>query len=83
VTRTQISLTEDQHRFLTSLSRQTGESIAAIIRRAVERLRCEEDAPHHVAKRLIGAFEDECHDVSVNHDEYLWGRPGRDGRKRR
>lgn len=73
--RTQISLTEEQHRFLVEFSRQSGESISAIIRRAVDRLRVEQDTPNQRALRLIGAFEADKNDVSVRHDEFLWGEP--------
>jgi len=78
VNRTQISLTEEQHRFLVEVSRQSGESISEIIRRAVDRLRAEEDTPNRRALGLIGAFEADRPDVSVRHDEFLWGEPSDD-----
>lgn len=71
--RTQISLTEEQHRFLVEVSHQTGESISEIIRKAVDRLRAENDIPNRRALRLIGAFEADRPDISVRHDEYLGG----------
>ena len=73
--RTQISLTEAQHSFLLRLSRETGESIAAIIRRAVDQMRQENETPSGRAQRMIGAFEADASDVSVHHDTYLWGSP--------
>jgi Arc/MetJ-type ribon-helix-helix transcriptional regulator len=81
--RTQISLTEEQHRFLVEVSRQSGESISEIIRRAVDRLRAEEDTPNRRALRLIGAFEADRPDVSVRHDKFLWGEPADDKKKER
>lgn len=71
--RTQISLTEEQSKFLAEFSHQSGESISAIIRLAVERLRAEQEPPDLRAMRLVGAFEADKHDVSYRHDEYLWG----------
>lgn len=71
--RTQISLTDDQHRFLVEASRQSGESISEIIRRAVDRLRAENSTPNQRALRLIGAFQADRHDVSIRHDDFLAG----------
>ncbi|MBF0500088.1 MAG: hypothetical protein HQM09_08145 [Candidatus Riflebacteria bacterium] len=79
--RTQISLTEEQHRFLVEVSHQSGESISEIIRRAVDRLRAENDVPNRKALRLIGAFEADRPDVSIRHDEFLWGEPSDDERQ--
>ena len=75
MTRTQISLTEDQHRFLVSLSRQTGESISALIRKAVDELRNKQSTPRQKALKLLGRFEADRTDISTNHDEFLWGNP--------
>lgn len=81
MTRTQISLTEEQYRFLADLSRQTGDSISAIIREAVDRYRSIEDTPNRKAIRLLGAFKADRHDVSIKHDEILWnGNPDDAGR---
>lgn len=76
MTRTQISLTEDQHQYLTTLSRRSGLSISALIRDAIERLRSEQEIPTKKAYRLLGAFHADRHDVSVNHDNILWNDPG-------
>ena len=73
--RTQISLTEEQQRFLAEFSRRSGESISAIIRRAVDQLRGEAEKPNRRALRLVGAFKADRRDVSTNHDEILWGKP--------
>ncbi len=73
MTRTQISLTPEQHRFLKELAHQSGESISAIIRRVIDRLRAEGDTPNARALKLLGAFKADRPDVSVKHDEVLWG----------
>ncbi len=73
MTRTQITLTEEQYRFLTDFSRQTGESLSSIIRRAVDRLRAQEEPPNRRVLGLIGAFQADRDDVSLRHDEILWG----------
>ncbi|GEM_PF-653324 len=71
--RTQITLTDDQYRFLIEFSRQTGKSISSIIRKAVDHLRAEEKTPNRMALKLVGAFEADRPDISVHHDEILWG----------
>lgn len=82
--RTQISLTEEQHRYLAEMAKQMGDSISGIIRRAVDRLRAETDTPKARALRLIGAFEADRHDVSWRHDELLWAaEPSPEPRKKR
>ncbi|MDD2998829.1 MAG: ribbon-helix-helix domain-containing protein [Candidatus Riflebacteria bacterium] len=71
--RTQITLNDDQYRFLVEFSKQTGKSISAIIRKAVDHLRSEEKTPNRQVLKLVGAFEADRPDVSVHHDEILWG----------
>ncbi len=73
--RTQISLTPDQHTFLEQLSRRTGESISALIRKMVDRLRREEEMPSRKALRLVGAFAADEDDISIRHDSYLGMEP--------
>lgn len=65
------------------VSRQSGESISEIIRRAVDRLRAEEGTPNRRALGLIGAFKADRPDVSVRHDEFLLGEPSADKRQDR
>lgn len=69
--RTQISLTEEQHRFLKELAHETGESLSSLIRRAVENLKNEQLARTRQALDLLGAFKADKKDVSVRHDHYL------------
>ncbi len=74
--RTQILLTEHQHRFLKELSSETGASLSALVRQAVETLRAEQRAPSlDRARKLLGSFSDCRTDVAENHDHYLWGEP--------
>ena len=40
--RTQVSFTEKQYQFLKEASRQTGESLSSMVRRAIENLRRQE-----------------------------------------
>lgn len=81
--RTQISLTEAQHRYLSELSHQSGESISAIIRHAVDRLRGKGDTPRSRAMGLLGAFEADRFDASINHDQALWAaEPEEPGKKK-
>ncbi len=43
--RTQISLTEKQYQLLKAMAEQSGESVSAIIRRAIERMKKAERQP--------------------------------------
>lgn len=69
--RTQISLTEDQYRFLKELAHETGESLSSLIRKAVENLKSEQLKRTRQALDLLGAFKADKKDVSVKHDHYL------------
>ncbi len=71
--RTQILLEEDQYQFLKTRSRETGDSISALIREVVERLRRSEPPLKQQAVELLGAFEADRNDVSIHHDEYFAG----------
>ncbi len=69
--RTQIQLDEAQYRFLKERSRTTGESLASLIRRAVDRMRLSEAPLRERARKLVGAFEADVADLSARHDEYF------------
>lgn len=75
--RTQISLSEDQYRFLKGLSRESGESMSGLIRQAVEELRETRSQAAEHAIALLGAFEADRDDVSVCHDAYFAEAAGR------
>jgi len=75
--RTQIQLTEDQHRRVRMAAQEAGISVAEMIRRCIERYFVDE-APdrgelYARAMRLAGQFKDRdgATDVSERHDDYL------------
>jgi hypothetical protein len=75
--RTQIQLTEEQHRQLRSAAQRTGVSISEMVRRCIVRY-FQEEAPDRDelyvrASALIGKFKDrqDATDVSERHDDYL------------
>jgi len=73
--RTQVMLTEDQHRRLKSLAEELGVSLAELVRRGVDRT-LEAHERERRWRRLwevVGAFESEdgANDVATEHDRYL------------
>ena len=70
--RTQVLLEEEQHEFLKARARDTGESLSALVRRAVDELRRKQSwPPKEELLALCGAFEGDDAAVSVVHDAYL------------
>lgn len=75
--RTQVQLTEDQHRRLRRIAADEGVSMAEIVRRALENALAQRDRSLEVRYRaaadLVGRFRDreEVDDLSSNHDRYL------------
>lgn len=71
MTRTQIQLTDEQHRLLKAAARRI--PVAEIVRRAVDRRLAESTTEENYerALQLLGAFEDSRGDVSEKHDDYL------------
>lgn len=75
--RTQIQLTEEQHRLLRSAAHREGVSIAEVVRRCVVRFFQHEDPDRKElyarAADLVGKFDDphEATDLAERHDEYL------------
>lgn len=73
--RTQVQFTEEQYRAIKELSRQSGEPIAAIVRRAVDRLlltrKPDRSALYRIASEVAGKYEAGGADISVKHDDYL------------
>jgi hypothetical protein len=83
--RTQIQLTEAQHRELRRLAAEEGLSMAEIVRRALD-LALSRSAPerrdlYRRASELVGAFPDRdgADDVARQHDAYLEEAFGDDG----
>ncbi|NVM22934.1 MAG: ribbon-helix-helix protein, CopG family [Desulfobacterales bacterium] len=73
--RTQVQLTEEQARLLRELSRTNRESIASLIRRAVNQFlmtrKPDRSALYRQASTIVGKYEAGAHDISVEHDRYL------------
>ncbi len=71
--RTQIQLTEEQARALKALAARDGISMAALVRRGVDRVLAEsdEDARWARALALVGKFRSGHTDVARRHDDYL------------
>ncbi len=75
--RTQVQLTEDQHRRLRRIAADEGVSMAEIVRRALENALAQRDRSledrYRAAADLVGRFRDreEVDDLSSNHDRYL------------
>lgn len=76
VERTQISVTIGQLQALRKLSEKTGESMAEIVRRGIDRILKESGQPDLEEQRrralaAAGRFRSGKKDISVNHDKYL------------
>jgi hypothetical protein len=73
--RTQIQLTEEQARLLRECSRASHESIASIIRKAVDQFlmtrKPDRYALYRQASTIVGKYKAGIHDISVDHDRYL------------
>jgi len=73
--RTQIQLTKDQARRLKDLAVSTNESVASLIRLAVDRFlatgKPNRASQYRQALSVVGSYETEQPDISVEHDRYL------------
>ena len=73
--RTQIQLTEEQAKKLRELSAASRESVAALIRQAVDQFiitgKPDPAALYRRAESVVGKYKSDAGDVSVNHDRYL------------
>ena len=73
--RTQVQLTDEQYNALKELSQHNQESIAAIIRKAIDRLlitrKPDRKALYRAAKSIVGKYNSGIGDISVEHDRYL------------
>ena len=73
--RTQVQLTEEQSRMLRELSRTNRESIASLIRRAVDQFLMSRKPDRFVlyrqASSIVGKYEAGIGDISLKHDRYL------------
>ncbi len=73
--RTQIQLTEKQAAQLKELAHESNESIAAIIRKALDQYLDKQQPERHTIYRqaltIVGKYESGLPDVSREHDRYL------------
>lgn len=70
--RTQVQLTDGQVERLRRLSAETGKSISALVREAVDRLPSSElDEQWERAWSVVGKYASGVGDIAVNHDKYL------------
>ena len=73
--RTQIQLTEEQARMLRELSLSSRESVAALIRKAIDQSlitgKSDRTALYRQAMSVAGKYKTEQPDTSVEHDRYL------------
>jgi hypothetical protein len=73
--RTQIQLTEEQARKLKAMAVSTDQSMAALIRKAVEQLLAgdprDRSTLYRSAKSVVGKYTADVADVAQNHDRYL------------
>jgi hypothetical protein len=73
--RTQIQLTEAQGKKLRELSVASRESMAALIRKAVDQFivsgNPDRSALYRQAETVIGKYASDKGDISINHDRYL------------
>lgn len=73
--RTQIQLTEDQAQRLRELSLSSRDSVAGLIRKAVDQFliakKPDRIALYRQAGLIVGKYNTEKPDISVEHDRYL------------
>jgi Spy/CpxP family protein refolding chaperone len=73
--RTQIQLTEGQAKRLRELSAARRESMAALIRKAVDQFivsgNPDRAALYRQAESVVGKYKTDTGDISINHDRYL------------
>ena len=73
--RTQIQLTEDQARMLRELSLSGRESVAALIRKAVDQFlitgKPDRSALYRQAMSVTGKYKTEQSDIALEHDRHL------------
>lgn len=74
--RTQVQLTEDQHRRLKEAARTRDVSLAEVVRRSVDAWLAEQgrDGSRELVERalsVVGRFASGLTDVAERHDEYL------------
>lgn len=73
--RTQIQLTEEQAKKLREISAASRESVAALIRQAVDQFitagKPDPAALYRRAESIVGKYKSDSRDVSIHHDRHL------------
>ena len=73
--RTQIQLTEEQAKRLREIAMDNRESIASLIRRAIDQFllsgKLDKTGLYRQANSVVGKHKSEKDDISVEHDRYL------------
>ncbi len=73
--RTQIQLTDEQAKRLRELSATSRESVAALIRKAVDQFivagNPDRSTLYRQAETVVGKYKSESDDISIRHDRYL------------
>jgi len=74
--RTQILLTEDQHKLLKSISKEKNISLAGAVRECIAyynaaNLIISDEEKYNRALKAAGKFKSGIKDLSLNHDKYL------------
>jgi hypothetical protein len=73
--RTQIQLTDEQAKRLRELSAAGRESVAALIRKAVDQFivagNPDRSALYRQAEAIVGKYKSDSGDISIHHDRYL------------
>jgi hypothetical protein len=73
--RTQVQVTEEQARLLREISRTNQESLAGLIRRAVDQFlvnrKPDRSTLYRQASTIVGKYAAGAGDVSTSHDQYL------------
>ncbi|HDM75283.1 MAG TPA: ribbon-helix-helix protein, CopG family [Deltaproteobacteria bacterium] len=73
--RTQIQLTEEQANRLKKLAAERQESVSSLIRKAIDQFlvsgKPDRSSLYRRATSIVGKYEADKRDVSINHDRYL------------
>ncbi len=73
--RTQIQLTDEQASLLKEMAHESNESIAALIRKALDQFLSKQQpnrrALYRQALAVVGKYNAGVHDIAIEHDRYL------------
>lgn len=80
MTRTKISLDENQHLYVKTEAAAHGTSLSAVIRELIDRQMAARGADGSRLDEMVGFFSSGCLE-GVDHDHYLYGWPKRSARR--